>query len=104
MSIPAGIEQPDFEPGCITVEWRTPPPGLVMAGWTFRIRDEAGEYVNTVSDMTLHVSAEGGVWAELDMFTDPDGRPAQAPRQSQPSTSAMTGNCSTASSATRWRG
>ena len=67
---------PEGFDGVITVEWRAAEPGRLMAGWTFRIRGEDGEFINTVSDMTLRVSAEGGVWAELDMFTDPDGRPA----------------------------
>ncbi len=67
---------PESFDGVITVEWRATPPGRVMPGWTFTVRAEDGTLIPTVTEMTLHARADAGVWAELDMFTDPEGRPS----------------------------
>lgn len=68
--------QDEFE-GAITIEWRPNGPSApdVMLGWHFIIRDEDGEPILSVTEMAVHASADGMVWAELTMLTAPDGKP-----------------------------
>lgn len=73
-------ERPERFEGTITIEWRRSGPALpaVMPGWVFAIRDQAGEMILTVTDLTIHAPADGLVWAELTMFRDAEGRPIMA--------------------------
>ena len=74
----AAAEDPDEYEGAITIEWRafgSDPQNQVMPGWQFRIALADGRPVLTVTNLTLHVPAGGAVWAECEMFADPDGNP-----------------------------
>lgn len=70
-------DRPEEFEGTATVEWRANGPGSrqVMAGWHFTIRDADGTMLLAVTEMTIHAPADGGVWADLTMFCDPDGKP-----------------------------
>jgi hypothetical protein len=67
---------PETVEGTVTIEW---PPGkplrAAQPGWGIVIRTEIGEQVSTVSRITVHAAADSIVWAELEMFTDADGKP-----------------------------
>lgn len=69
MSVP----QPDKFEGVITIYWPSPYAGP-MPGGLIRIFDGADE-IRTVTELAVHASAEGTVWAELTMFVYADGRP-----------------------------
>jgi hypothetical protein len=61
----------EFE-GAVTIEW---PRGQPPQGWGVVIHTEAGSQLTTVTRVTVHAASDALVWAELEMFTDADGRP-----------------------------
>lgn len=67
-------DRPEHFEGTVTIEW-TPDGPSPMRGWRFMISTEDGAPVTTVTDLTIHASADSTVWAELTMFADEDGNP-----------------------------
>ena len=70
-------ERPPEFAGVIRIEWRASDvaAGQVMPGWMFSVRGEDGKPIFTVTGLTIHARADGGVWAECEMFAGPDGKP-----------------------------
>jgi len=68
-------DRPEHFEGTVTIEW-TPDGPSPMRGWRFWISTEDGTPVTTVTDLTVHASADNLVWAELTMFADENGNPA----------------------------
>lgn len=70
-------ERPEKFEGTVRIAW-TPDGPAPMAGWRFMISDQpSGTLITTVTELTLHASADATVWAELTMLADEDGNPAR---------------------------
>lgn len=65
--------------GNIIITWPQPSPAGSLHGMGITLTDaETGEDIQTVTALrvVLHADAQDLVWAELEMFTDADGKPA----------------------------
>jgi hypothetical protein len=67
-------ERPEHFEGTVTIEW-TPEGPSPMRGWRFMIAAEDGTPITTVTELTVHASADSTVWAEMTMYADDDLRP-----------------------------
>lgn len=66
---------PDMFEGVVSIEWINGASPGVLPGWSFTLCLEDGTPIRTVTDLTLHASAEGVAWVELTMFADEDYKP-----------------------------
>ena len=84
---PALDKRPRQFAGTIIIEWPQPRSG-VLNGWAISLIDElTGKPIHTVTSFKvhLHADAENVVWADLEMFATPDGKPAyEAPAMGPP--------------------
>jgi hypothetical protein len=70
------VDYPAEFAGTLGIEWPAGDlaAGKALHGWKITPYDAEGP-VTTVSEIALHASVLGLIWADLTMFTDKDGRP-----------------------------
>jgi hypothetical protein len=77
------VNRPDAFEGSVILVWPKPVKDM-LPGYAVTVLLVGGKNIPTVTGLTVHVSCDDLVWAELTMWTDADGHPLYGGSDGEP--------------------